>query len=135
MVLDASVIIAHLDTDDVHHDAAVQLLLVHAGHEFTASVITWAEVLVGPARQGRRRAVEGALERLELQALPLAKDAAGQLAELRAATGLRLPDCCVVWAAEATGGSDIATFDNRLAQAAAQRGITVHGSAAHLDQR
>ena len=39
----------------------------------------------------------------------------------RAHTGPRMPDCCVLLAAEASG-ADLAPFDERLARVAAARG-------------
>jgi len=39
-------------------------------------------------------------------------------------TGLKLPDCCVVLAAEDAGAS-IASFDERLAQCAEVRNLTL----------
>jgi len=127
IILDASVLIAYLDTDDAHHQRANQLLTEHAHTAFGTSVITRAEVLVGPARYGRRRAIEEVLARLAIHTYGLPDDAAGQLAELRATTRLHLPDCCVLLASESTGALEIATFDQKLAKAATDRGITVHG--------
>ncbi|MGH3586022.1 MAG: type II toxin-antitoxin system VapC family toxin [Pseudonocardia sp.] len=128
IILDASVLIAHLDTNDAHHDRADQLLAEHALTAFGASVMTRAEVLVGPSRHGRRRAIEDALDRLEIHTYAIPDDAAGQLAELRATTRLPLPDCCVLLTAESTGALEIATFDQKLAKVAAGRGVTVHGT-------
>ncbi|MGL5859950.1 MAG: PIN domain-containing protein, partial [Phycicoccus sp.] len=53
IVLDASVVIAHLESRDTHHERATELLLRHADHEFLVSPVTLAETLVGPARDGR----------------------------------------------------------------------------------
>jgi len=125
IVLDACVLIAHLTNDDAHHDRATRLLASLAGQPKVVSVLTRAEVLVGPARAGRRRAAEDALDRLRVDTYELPGDAAGQLAELRARTGLRMPDCCVLLTAELTSPAELATFDERLANAAAERGITV----------
>lgn len=128
IILDASVLIAHLDAHDAHHDRADQLLAEHARAAFGVSVITRAEVLVGPSRHGRRRAIEDVLDRLSIHTYALPDNVAGQLAELRATVRLPLPDCCVLLTAESTGALQIATFDQRLAKAAAGRGITVHGA-------
>jgi predicted nucleic acid-binding protein len=46
------------------------------------------------------------------------------LAALRAGTGLKLPDCCVLQAAE-QAHAGIATFDDRLAAAARELGVDV----------
>jgi len=125
IVLDACVLIAHLTNDDAHHDRATRLLASLAGQPKVVSVLTRAEVLVVPARAGRRRAAEDVLDRLRVDTYELPSDVAGQLAELRARTGLRMPDCCVLLTAELTSPAELATFDERLANAAAERGITV----------
>jgi predicted nucleic acid-binding protein len=78
-----------------------------------------AEVLVGPARTGRIHTAADALRRLGLTEVPLPSDGASQLARLRAETQLKLPDCCVLLAADEA----VLTFDDRLARAAEQRGL------------
>jgi predicted nucleic acid-binding protein len=127
IVLDACVVIAHLDGADAHHERAEQLLNALAGQPKTMNVLTRAEVLVIPVRAGRRRATEDILDRLRIGTSELPADAAGPLAEMRAHTGLRMPDCCVLLTAELTGPADLATFDERLARAATSRGISVRG--------
>jgi predicted nucleic acid-binding protein len=124
IVLDACVLIAHLDGHDAQHNRATRLLADLAGHSKITNVLTRAEILVAAARAGRRRAVEDILDQLHIETDELPSEAAGQLAELRAHTGLRMPDCCVLLSAERTG-ADVATFDDRLAKAAAARGILV----------
>ena len=57
IVLDASVLIAHLDSTDAHHDAARRVLHSAAGQDLAASVLTVAEVMVGPARDRRGHVV------------------------------------------------------------------------------
>jgi predicted nucleic acid-binding protein len=128
IVIDACVLIAHLDKNDAHHDRATDLLIDLAGEPKMVNVLTLAEVLVAPARAGRRRAAEDILDRLRIRTSELPHDAAGQLAELRAHTGLRMPDCCVLLTAELNSPAELATFDERLARAAAERGITVRDS-------
>lgn len=127
IILDASVLIAHLDSGDTHHDAATALLATHAEAELGISVLTRAEVLVGPAQHGHRRVIEDALDDLGIRTLAIPEAAAGQLAELRATARLPLPDCCVVVAAELSGAPAIATFDQKLAKVASQRGLTPYG--------
>jgi len=62
----------------------------------------------------------------KLEAVPVAlpADAASRLAILRVATGLKLPDCCVLMAAQQVAGS-VATFDADLARAAGNQGMQV----------
>jgi predicted nucleic acid-binding protein len=124
IVLDASVLIAHLDSRDAHHDRAFALLSDVAGEGLAASPVTLAEVLVGPARVGAVARADAALRRLGVIAVPIDADAPVRLATLRASTGLKLPDCCVVHAAEQVAAK-VATFDDRLAGAARTRGIQV----------
>jgi predicted nucleic acid-binding protein len=124
IVLDACVLVAHLDTNDMHHDRSTRLLEALVGHPKIINVLTRAEVLVAPARAGRRRAVEDILDQLHIDTDLLPDEAAGQLAELRAHTGLRMPDCCVLLSAE-RNWADLATFDARLALVATERGVTV----------
>lgn len=122
IVLDASVLIGFIFEQDAHHDAAVALLRNAAGEEFGASSMTMAEVLVLPARVGRLPAAVRMLHELGVAEVPLPGDCAVQLAQLRADSGLKLPDCCVLLAALMTGGA-LATFDEQLASAAAARNI------------
>ena len=89
-----------------------------------ASSLTLAEVLVGPTRAGRVVDALGALRDLEVSEQPLPADAAVQLAELRATTGLRMPDCCVLLAAREVQAR-VASWDVRLNNAAERIGLDV----------
>jgi predicted nucleic acid-binding protein len=122
IVLDASVLVAHLDAEDTHHHRATTLLLDLADEPLAASPLTLAEVLVGPARSGQLDRASAALRQLDVIQVELDQDAPTRLAVLRAGTGLRLPDCCVLLAAEQVQGT-VATFDERLAAAARERGF------------
>ncbi len=124
IVLDASVLIAHLDGTDPHHEAALGLLLDSPDDGFAASVVTIAEVLVAPARAGRLADAEDALRTLGVEAVPLGGDAPARLAQLRVDDRLRMPDCCVLLAAQDTGRS-LATFDDRQATRARALGLRV----------
>lgn len=128
IVLDASVLIAHFDVTDAHHDRAGELLLQAADQEQTlgASPITLAEVLVGPARAGRLAQAAAALDQLGVCAVTLPPDAPLRLAALRAGAKPKLPDCCVLLAADQAGDT-VATFDDRLADAARTHGLAVQG--------
>lgn len=124
IVLDASVLIAHLDGADLHHDEATDLLVSAAEDDLVASPITLAEVLVGPARSGELHRATTALDLLGVGVVALDADAPTKLALLRAGTGLKLPDCCVILAAESVG-AELATFDHRLAGVANEHGVAV----------
>jgi predicted nucleic acid-binding protein len=124
IVLDASVLIAHLNERDTHHDRASRLLAETGVEPLGASTITLAETLVAPARRGRLDDVVTALDRLGVTELSLADGASGHLARLRAETGCKLPDCCVLLAAQEHGGT-VASFDSALVNAADGLGLSI----------
>ena len=125
IVLDASLLIAHLERADVHDTRATELLLAHADDEFASSAVTLAEVLVGAVRAGRGESARDALADLQVRAIGLDADAGWELARLRGRTGLKLPDCCVLYAARVQAPARVATFDAALATGAAELGIAV----------
>ena len=126
IILDACVLIAFLEEADASHDAAVRLVLEHAGEDFGASTITIAEVLVGPAKAGADKlsAAQRALGQLIRYEVEVSAGAAPDVARLRADTGLKMPDCLVLRAAGQSDGR-LATFDVRLIRAAENAGYTV----------
>ena len=125
IVVDASVLIAHFDERDALHDRAVEALLASAEQPLACSPITLAEILVGPARAGRLRDARSAITAVGVAEVPLGDDAAARLATLRAETALKMPDCCVLLAAEDGHAEALLTFDDRLARAAEQRRLRV----------
>lgn len=124
IVLDTGVVIAHMDATDAHHDRATELLLGVAGEALGASPLSLAEVLVGPARAGRLDRAVSALDQLQVISVNLDHHAPTRLAGLRAGTSLKLPDCCVLLAAQQVHGV-VATFDDALAAAARRSGLGV----------
>ncbi len=126
IVLDASLLIALLDADDAHH-ATARFMLEADADALAISTLSLAEVAVGPARADRLRAVQEAVAQLDLLVLPIVADAWEALAQLRAGTGLRMPDCCVLHTALQHGAA-VATFDRRLSGAAEQSGLRTLGS-------
>ena len=122
IVLDASVVIALLRSEDAHHRDALDLVRSIGDQAFGIAPLTRAEVLVGPARAGREDEVDGVLDALGLVTVTPPDDGHLRLARLRATTGSKLPDCAVLLAAAQAHGS-LATFDQRLAAAARQLDI------------
>jgi predicted nucleic acid-binding protein len=122
IVLDASVLIAHLDSGDPHHAGAQRLLEASGEEPLGASAITLAETLVSPARASRLADAEAALRRLGVSELAFGESAPGRLAKLRAEIGLKLPDCCVLLAAQEHAGT-VASFDSDLLSAARKLGL------------
>lgn len=122
VVLDASVLIGHLDNNDPHHARAVSLLDATDGQMLGASTITLAETLVAPARAGRLADAQAALSRLGVKELALGDEASSSLARLRAELGVKLPDCCVLLAAQEHAGV-VASFDTGVVKAARKLGL------------
>jgi predicted nucleic acid-binding protein len=127
ILLDASVLIGHFEPADVHHARAGTVLTNHLTDSFAASVITLAEIYAGAARSGQAQRLKESLEQLNIEELDLPAGAALRLGELRAATNLKMPDCCVLFTAEHHGAA-IATFDEKLAARAGDMGVAVVGS-------
>lgn len=120
IVLDASVIIAYLDGENTQHPRSEELLAREIDEDFGVNSLTLAEVLVMPARKNRMDTVRTILRDLEVQELAFPDDTAVKLAQLRADTGLKMPDCCVLLAA-VNAGARVASFDDQLIKAATAR--------------
>ncbi len=120
IVLDASVIIAYLDGENTHHARSEELLAREIDEDFGANSLTLAEVLVMPARENHMDTVRTILRNLEVQELAFPDDTAVKVAQLRADTGLKMPDCCVLLAAE-HAGARVASFNHQLIKTAIAR--------------
>lgn len=125
IVLDASVLIAHLDPADAHHQAATETLLARSNGPLLVHTLTLAEVLVGGVRVGRGAAMHHDLMAAGIAAAEHDDGEALRLAELRATSRLKLPDCCVLDVALRHNAA-LASFDDALAAAATRYGVTVH---------
>lgn len=124
IIADASVLIAHLDPADAHHERASAYLSAVAGEELVVHPLTLAEVLVGGTRLGRGEEMLADLRAIGVQAAEVDAGQPLRLAMLRASTGLKLPDCCPLDLA-LVAGATLATFDERLAREARRRRISV----------
>lgn len=125
VVLDACVLIAHFDADNVHHERATKLLEGIADRHLEISTLTLAEVLVGAVRNGTERQVEQFLQDLNVTTRGFGGAMDAQvLASLRAYSGLKMPDCMVLHLASSPW-ADVATFDDRLARAARAHNLLV----------
>ncbi len=85
---------------------------------------TLAEVLVGAVRVGLRASVRDDLRAAGIDVASHDANEPLRLAELRALSGLKLPDCCVLDVAIRNHAS-IATFDDALAAAARRHDVAV----------
>ena len=123
IAVDASVLIAHLNPADTHHEAAMTFFRAAIGEQLVVHPITLAEVLVAGVRIGR-----GAEMRTDLESLGVLVDEnwgdSLRLAEIRVRTGLKMPDCCVLDVAVSNDAA-LATFDRTLANAARSMDVTV----------
>lgn len=124
IVLDASVLVAHLYPLDAHHDAASTLLLDAAEEPLLVHALTAAEVLVGGVKIGKGAQMQADLKAVGVVVAGTDDEQPLRLAQLRVGTALKLPDCCVLDAAQ-TNAAELATFDRRLAVAARRLGIPV----------
>jgi predicted nucleic acid-binding protein len=115
IVLDASVAIAALASDDIHHDSASSAL-AGAGDddELVVAATTRAEVLVGPARSGGE-ALATAREFLDgCETIPIGEGVADAAAVLKAGhRALSLPDAITLVVAELIDADIVWTYDRR----------------------
>jgi predicted nucleic acid-binding protein len=122
IVLDASVVIGHLDATDAHHRAATALLLAAGTDDLVVHPLTLAESLVSAARAGRLTEVVDDLRRLRIRQSEMDADQPLRLATLRAETRLKLPDCVVLDTAQQSNAA-LATFDDTLRATATELGV------------
>lgn len=122
IVLDAGVLIAHLDPSDAHHETATKILLGGEPGRMLVHTLTLAVVLVGGVRVGRGAAMHDDLLAAGIEIAEHDDGEALRLAELRAGSRLKMPDCCVLDVAVRYGAA-LATFDPALATAAARYGV------------
>lgn len=124
ITLDASLVIAHLQSHDPNHLAATRLLRERAGEPFLMHGINLAEVLVGGVRVGRGRELLADLVAIGVQVADRDEQEPMRLAVHRAETGLKLPECCALDVALASQ-STLGTLDARLAAVARSRHLEV----------
>jgi predicted nucleic acid-binding protein len=116
--IDAGVIIGFLDGDDVHHDAAREVLAdaLHDGDRLAMASPAFAECLVGPARRGvaEIQIVRKLVDRVPISIIPLDVGIATAAARLRAAhPSLCLPDALVIATAIEHGADELVTADRK----------------------
>jgi len=119
IVLDAGVVIAVLDANDIHHAAAMKALAdaQDVGEGFVLPASAYAECLVSPSRSGPDAVatVDQFLDALPARVEPATRTIGRAAASLRAAhgPGLHLPDALVVATAVVLAADRIITTDAR----------------------
>ncbi len=123
MIVDANIIIALLDDQDAQHSVAANLI-ANTDSDLLVHEITLAETLVHPYRAGAGALALHLIENLGIRTAESLPGFALYLAEVRAETGLKMPDC-IGLALAMKLQHDLATFDNRLRNAATRLGLRV----------
>ena len=124
VVLDAGALIALHDSDDAHHEWAMQMFREIIIFDLAMSVLTYAEALVHPTRAGKAKRFDANLQGLGVQLQPLETHDGAELAKLRVKSGLKMPDAVVLQLALKLKAS-IATPDKGLAQEARKLSVGV----------
>jgi predicted nucleic acid-binding protein len=119
LVIDASVVIAHLQEDDPHHDAAVAALALRGAAELVFPASAYAEVLVGAFRSGKVAVsyVERFVAESPVRIEPITAEIARRAASLRARhAGAALADALVLATAEVLEAERVLTADKSWAK-------------------
>jgi len=124
VVLDASALIALASDTDPNHNWALGMFRDTAGFGIQMTALTQAEVLVHPARAGKLEKFLKLIGALGIAITPIEESDSSQIAKIRAATSLKMPDAVVLSQAIKVSGS-IATTDQKLARAAKEKGVGV----------
>lgn len=124
VVLDAGVLIALSSESNTHHEWAMGMFLHTLSQELSMSALTYAEVMVHPAKAGRAQELQQRLSGLQIQVRPFDQSDVAELATLRVESGLRMPDA-VVLHESLTLGATLATTDKILNREARKRGVVV----------
>jgi predicted nucleic acid-binding protein len=96
-VFDADVLIAYLRRDDANHNEAVVRMrkALEPGTRPLLAAVNYSEVLIGPLRRGESdgaATVDAMLGDLGIEIVPVDRALGKQAAEVRAQTGLKLPE-------------------------------------------
>jgi predicted nucleic acid-binding protein len=114
LVCDANVVIALFDANNVHHSEAIEIYLQSTGTPIYLSALTYAEILTQPAAQGKLDFFVKNLETGGFEVAEISKELAIEMSQVRAATGLKMPDVCVLALANYLG-AELVTADQKLA--------------------
>ena len=120
LILDASVLIALLDTADAHHERSVDDVekADRAGKRLLAPASAYSEALVAFARAERLDDARYTVAAMGIEIVPMTEAIAERASELRARhERLRLPDAIVLASADCLAG-ELLSYDRRLSSLA-----------------
>jgi len=117
IVLDAGALIALLNDRDAHHEWALQMFIDTVGEDLSISALNLAEALVQPIKAGRYQEFMDSIHGLGLEVQGLDQADVSSLANIRAESGLRMPDTIALHLA-LKSDSSLATTDRALGKAA-----------------
>ena len=114
-VVDASVLIAAIDSrDSCHQSAARELATTRQQHDLLLPAVAFSEALVIPYSIGMQ---EGRAVERQLRALgrihPITDAIAARAAQIRAGRQVKLPDALVLATGAELRASEVLTFDQR----------------------
>ena len=96
----------------------------YADDQWSASVLTLAQFYVHPAKSNDLARAERFIADLGITSVPLLSPDAAPLAQVRADSGLKLPDTVVLWLTQSSSAT-LMTLDDRLLMAAARLGVSI----------
>ncbi|MBA2460821.1 MAG: type II toxin-antitoxin system VapC family toxin [Actinobacteria bacterium] len=114
VIIDAGLVIGHLNSADAHHVAARTALRAYKDDVLVLPASAYAEVMSGPVLRGTDDVARAAISALAVAVGPIDEASAEAAAALRAVhRSLRLPDALVLGHAEAIGADVVLTTDRR----------------------
>lgn len=117
IILDSSVLLAVLNSGDVHHELMVETLKERT-EDFSISTITLVETLIYAFRQSPRagQRYKAAIDRGIKEVFPVDEDVALEAAKIRAKSSMKTPDA-IICATATLAGAELWTLDQKLAKA------------------
>lgn len=129
IVIDASVLIALVNSADAHHAWAKQFFTDTLDDDLCISALTLAEVLVHPLRHGIGSEFLESISGMGLVVHDITGAQAARLADVRVRSGLKMPDAAVLHLA-IEAGTTLATLDSQLAGQAKALNVALYSSSA-----
>lgn len=118
VVFGSDVLIGFLNADDAHHGRAVERMreAMAPGARRLLCSANYAEILIGPVKAGRADVIDDMLRHFNVEIVAVDDRLARRAADVRARTGLALPDAFAVATALASDAV-VTSFDERVVKA------------------